>query len=1330
MMKFVEKCEQKGTLLVEAIAMLGLIAMVTPTLYRKSAERMLELQDINSASQARIMNDVIESFVQNYFGSVVESAKNNGIATDTTKLSPTDGAGSGYHDRGYSSFLPFGYNPEIIKNYGSPSIYVHRDGSTLVSYIVYPPLSNPGRKRAARLASLVGANGGYVEKNEDGSFEFHGTGGAWHLTSPMIHQIGIDDDITLQENSLVVTSTEPIVNSTEDNDKYLYRGESPDSDPYHNTMVTDLFMGGHSEEHTDYAGPARGFYGIFNTKKLLMNTRCSKRMIDGVDPLGSSLCSPDIADLYIGKPIEDETTQYNEYSNNAAAWIYGNLNAVNDSFKVFKESSTAPRLVFGDAGEEGGEPDFAVIEADSGTGSARVSMLNDFVYAKQFGDDFEFLIGSRDSSDVENAMFHGSSDAGNLTVSIAKASGSVTRINEKGGVVWINGGEDSSVVMATTHVNTGGGTLQAGNGGEWLRATGKDTSSLVALLKNGGTFTVSGDNSSDSTIYADSSVVMLNEKRLQLYKDLGGMGSSAIGPYNAEVIDGVTTLATRYTDLLGTVFVGNDEIKPLDQLDSGANFNRAWRLGVAGSTWVDGLLWARQAWLREAGMAELHTGFSSFVDYYNSPSTGWLNVYGGSDGGVYIRNGAVSRDDSRGNLNDLMMLVDSSRVLMKTSGSSDTSIMYLHEDGAWIGKDKNFFAASSGIDGGVGSSLVVGENGVSIYTFNNDASSFIDIQNKAMYFEGKPEDGSDFSNKIRAKAKEFSLRTGSSGAIDVEDDVDFYVNDRIARTRYIDFEIQRNDSTVAFGVYPQRDSSMTEGSATIEMNGTVHITGNDVIHVASHDHNLATSEQRALFEVDPRYVRIWAKDDNGYASVNGGGDPTNDYFALVEFDTEDMSGAGRDSSDVSRSSIFVRKGAIELQKSIPATDSSSVFEADTGFGYIKANRFVSNTGHSVPNINHITGGPTDRASTPYDQYMVNPAYTSVMHDIKLTTRGNARLSDILPDFVLKGVYNVSNDYVETGSDAPGCRISWSAGDDTTSCTTSANVGWAHPFLGKIPYAMCPPGYLNMATVVPISFQIGRAGRAVRAQSLNHIPTKAKWQIENPMMQANILSYVLKHPGAEIDYTELEEVETFVVNDLQNVGSSFEDYMAVSSSKLEGWFRGMRYTEDTPSHGSSRASLHYESSVAVYEYGGSTKVVAEPLYFQEGTFLKTSLDNQDGYWNAYMGFLYNTVEYDLNSSDGINAPVYSNNMTDPADPAIVVNNYVWNLFPVPTNTLEGHATVYCYFDRNKFDSSHVLHFESREDSYHYNNKHDTAAGSGSDGYIDRLDDPSLKYKDPW
>jgi hypothetical protein len=75
---------------------------------------------------------------------------------------------------------------------------------------------------------------------------------------------------------------------------------------------------------------------------------------------------------------------------------------------------------------------------------------------------------------------------------------------------------------------------------------------------------------------------------------------------------------------------------------------------------------------------------------------------------------------------------------------------------------------------------------------------------------------------------------------------------------------------------------------------------------------------------------------------------------------------------------------------------------------------------------------------------------------------------------------------------------------------------------------------------------------------------------------------------------------------------------------------------------------------------------------------------------------------------------------------MAGDYVWNLFPVPTNTLEGHATVYCYFDRSQFDSSHVLQFNAKADDYVHSHKTDTDKG----GYVDRLNDPSLKYKDPW
>ena len=77
MKKLWKSSEQRGTLLVEAIAMLALIAMVTPTLYRKSAERLQEIQDINIASQMRTLNTAINSFVKSNSGSMAQFAKDN-----------------------------------------------------------------------------------------------------------------------------------------------------------------------------------------------------------------------------------------------------------------------------------------------------------------------------------------------------------------------------------------------------------------------------------------------------------------------------------------------------------------------------------------------------------------------------------------------------------------------------------------------------------------------------------------------------------------------------------------------------------------------------------------------------------------------------------------------------------------------------------------------------------------------------------------------------------------------------------------------------------------------------------------------------------------------------------------------------------------------------------------------------------------------------------------------------------------------------------------------------------------------------------------------------
>ena len=100
MTKFSDKSEQRGTLLVEALAMLGLIAMVTPTLYKKSAERLQEIQDINVASQARTMSNVMDAYIRQNFSGLMSSAAE---VSNSTVVIEFDDNQSGAYRIGYSS---------------------------------------------------------------------------------------------------------------------------------------------------------------------------------------------------------------------------------------------------------------------------------------------------------------------------------------------------------------------------------------------------------------------------------------------------------------------------------------------------------------------------------------------------------------------------------------------------------------------------------------------------------------------------------------------------------------------------------------------------------------------------------------------------------------------------------------------------------------------------------------------------------------------------------------------------------------------------------------------------------------------------------------------------------------------------------------------------------------------------------------------------------------------------------------------------------------------------------------------------------------------------
>ncbi len=82
------------------------------------------------------------------------------------------------------------------------------------------------------------------------------------------------------------------------------------------------------------------------------------------------------------------------------------------------------------------------------------------------------------------------------------------------------------------------------------------------------------------------------------------------------------------------------------------------------------------------------------------------------------------------------------------------------------------------------------------------------------------------------------------------------------------------------------------------------------------------------------------------------------------------------------------------------TNSSAINNAKTrsgtGITYTKS----SETGYNLHSDD----------STVYTKFRVDPAFVSVMNDIKLTSRGGARLSEALPNYILKGIYILTNSY--------------------------------------------------------------------------------------------------------------------------------------------------------------------------------------------------------------------------------------------------------------------------------------------------------------------------------
>ena len=570
---------------------------------------------------------------------------------------------------------------------------------------------------------------------------------------------------------------------------------------------------------------------------------------------------------------------------------------------------------------------------------------------------------------------------------------------------------------------------------------------------------------------------------------------------------------------------------------------------------------------------------------------------------------------------DFTVATDKLKISSTESSMKNTAITLNASD-----KSKLVLNDSSADLGSTGNAYVHGNTSANLYTGTTAPTATaneVSIQD-TMFRANRN------SIAINSIVNSFTVKNTDGSKLDQTD-----IANAVSRVRNMNFQVEEPGGAYTFKVEPttaNKSKIKVDGELIVYNDNAVGDSGEKLLQVSQANNNAGGN---ATMQVTRGKVVV---KDNG--------------TAVKKVLTVDANEAEKTTTD--RGSVYIRKGIIELESSYGTklTDAQVQGQATSGNdkGYVRADRFVSNRGWSNPITDGVPSAFT--RGTVYDAYQVNPAYTSVMHDIKLTTRGGARLSDILPDFINKGIYVVDNTYLESfksWENPNGCPTNASGNScQTVSSTYVAknHTDWTSPWLGVVPSPMCPPGYAKVITIMPAGFAMAQAGVPGTRQS-----AKARQDLV-------MLNYP-KNPN---------------------------------------------------------------------EYAAGSANAPSPLYFQKSTWLRAKVythgkDNTFKGWSAIMGFMYPYTYY-KQYIDDLGLGLSGNDAI------------VWNLFPVFRKQLEAYATVYCYFDRKgglgtTFNSTLVDTGYDQLSSFRSPQSGKAASTVGKDDtYINRLNDPNLKYTEPW
>lgn len=1212
MKKIFGNINEKGTLLVEAMAMLGLIAMVTPVLYKKAAERTVELQDVNASSQLRALSSAVDSYLKDNFAKITKGDTIDGI--DYGSFANADSGTVGPIPLNhFADYLPYGFLTDggaaretklftddyqvWVKLEADYANYTDPDGNPqrkalsqiLTGFVSATPKNAEelGQVRSSRIASMIGSNGGYVLDDST----VMGAQGIWSVPVDQFN------GLNAANRPFVVSSLQPISSQGLANEDVLHRKDEPDADQELNTMETDLFMG-FSENTTR---------NIRMVNQIIMNPDPERMVKVSADP--NSKASPhnasDNMQPLAGNDAQDlDRALY--IAKGGGAYIEGALNAMNSLFSVngqgiryFGQNETDELQPDGSTKKITSRAAEPVMKIDStslvygnpGAGNAKLTVNSagsmSFASTEVKADDGTVTEAAGESLYADKTNFRAGD--GNFRVSKENVAG--------GDAKWVS-------VFNTGDAHEGGRTTYTWNGAvpteDAAEATGKYEVSI-----NGSAFV------KDTLLTGKIKSYNVDTAKLRAGVSTNDFDGAIYDEEYYMVVD---------EDIAGIGFQGMGTTKRPKLLVSDRD-----------GTW---------------GPNTLDT----------------INVYQGiqmqtpnSEGGIDIAAGNTALPDIDDYVDDD---TESTQENMVRIGAQKGISLSTYDA---AGNDQNSTDA----------------NPVRI-SLNGDTFA---VSKRKPYNNNQ---GNTFYNTIDSVVDSFNIYSTQINTSQERKNADNYWRNAWSRTLHgrmfvgdTAFIVGTKEGNPIFEAFPAY-SPFNGWKTYPEYNAAIKVTGGLAVYDYDYNHLVGSDNANTTYG-HGRDAAIYANKGRFEIRATDYSDPTknlvkngNELDKILVVDSNKNTTYVPD-KDTAHGSVYIRKGSVnlatygsgEIGGNKNRLTNANILDQYTGdaaakekgaVGYVAADRFISQ--FKVDNNKVLSATVSGSANvqgagfTPYEYYEVNPAYTSVMHDIKLTTRGGARLSDILPDFINKGIYVVDTTYSPNATWVPG-----------TSVIPTAEVGDSaenevSAFAGFIPTPKCPPGYAKVVTLTPSGWAMAQAGTPVQN-------------------------------GGTIDIMSHNNPKEFI-----DLDPTTGDTVQPLTFQKNTWLKAM-----------------------VLPYCGT--------FQEDGTGCG---ENFRG-WGAIMGFIYPHSYY----TEFINQAGLGGKQND--------NDVYWNLFPVYYKQLEGYATVYCYFDRKdaNLDSNYVDKAYDQLSDYksspsdaknvfYYEKNH--GVGTSNAQYINRLNDPNLKYKDPW